>query len=57
MDNRSGTHGRLDGEREPDHGPVTSWLQLALARKYDAVLEERVPPEFERLLESCPGEK
>ena len=36
--------------RDRDETPLTWWLQDALARKYDGVLAEPVPPDLERLL-------
>ena len=34
--------------------PVNAWLLRSLSRKYDAVLDEPLPPEFEALIKTLP---
>ena len=47
--------GQTSRARERDDTPITWWLQGALARKYDHVLVEPVPPDLEALLRAVPA--
>ena len=45
------------GDRSPPTSPpaLTRWLQDSLAEKYDGVLDERLPREWQSLIEVTTG--